>query len=216
MAKDRMDRKELRAPDEFIVATTGVVTWAQKNGRTVLAGVAVAVAVFFAVGIYLSSQAAQRRDANADLAAAMATYREGDFEAAAGSFDGVAERWRGTTVGPLAAILSANSQLRAGDTKAAIETLSGIDEKLLPAHLRQQRDMIWASALEASADWQQAAAKYAVAAGVQGPYSAEALVGEARTRARAGEGERANELYRRALNDFPTQINRSFIEAQLG
>jgi tetratricopeptide (TPR) repeat protein len=216
MAKDRMDRKELKAPDEFITATTDAFTWAQKHLRTVLLGVGVAAALFLGAGFYYSHQAAQRRDANADLAAALATYRAGQFAEAAESFDRVADRWEGLSVAPLAAVLTANSRVRAGEAPAAIEILSEVPEDALPVDLRQQRAIAWATALEAEADWAAAATKYAEAAATGGPYTADAVVGEARVRARLGEKDRAAELYRKGLSDFPDRLNKAFIESQLG
>jgi len=219
MAKDRMDReerKELRGPDEFITATTGVFTWAQSNSRAVLAVVGVAGAVFLGAGFYYSQQAAQRRDANADLAAALATYREGDYAAAAESFDRVAEQWKGASVAPLAAVLTANSRVRAEDPKGAIEMLTSIGADELPAHLRQQHALAWATALEVQDDWAGAATKYAEASAAEGPYTADAMVGEARMRARLGEADRSAELYRKALSDFPDRLNKAFVEGQIG
>lgn len=216
MAKDRIDRKELRAPDEFIVATTSAFGWIQENARLVLGAVGVAVAVFLAIGVYLSGQASQRRAANNEFAAALATLRAGNYQDAAAALDGIAEQWRGTAVGSLATVLAASGQLRSGDTTAALKTLVAVDGSGLPARVAQQRDMIWGSALEANGDWTAAAARYGQAAAVNGPYSADAMVAEARCWARAGERERANELYRKALVSFPDRLDASFIHAQIG
>ncbi len=219
MAKDRMDRqerKDLKGPDEFITATTDVVTWAQRNSRSVLLGVGGAVVVFLGLGFYFTNQAAQRRDANADLAAALATYRAGQFTEAAAALDRVSAEWNDSAIAPLAEVLAANSRLREGDAGAAITALSAVEVSRLPEHMRQQRDLAWATALEETGEYAAAAGKYAEAVSAGGPYTADALLGEARTRARNGETDRAAELYRKALADFPTRMNRSFIEGQIG
>lgn len=217
MAKDRLDREErkaLRGPDEFVTTATNVFEWAQSNLRTVIAVAVGLVAVFLGIGLFTSYQSAQRREANADLAAGLDAFRGGDFDEAAAELETLAKR--DTGVAPLAAIVAANSQLRAGDADGAIASLQTVDLAQLPRYLRQQHELAWGNALEAKGDLAGAAAKYSAAANAEGPYTGEALVDEARVRNASGEAAAAEELYRKALDEFPERTDRQFLEAQAG
>lgn len=219
MAKDRMDReerKQLRAPDEFVTTTTNVIEWASKNSRTVAIAAGAVVAVLLAVGFFSSHQNAQRREANADLAAGIDDFRGGEYAAAASELDQVARQWNESAVAPLAALMAANSELRAGKPDTAIETVQALAADELPSYLRQQRDLVLGAALEAKKDWAGAAERYAAAAAADGPYRGEAMIGEARVRAAAGEADRARELYQRVMVEFPERMDREFLASKAG
>ena len=219
MAKDRMDRKdrkELRQPDEFVTATAGAVEWAQKNSSTVMLIVGGLVAVFLGVGFYQSYEAAQLRDSNADLASALATYRGGEPQSAAVELSEVASKWPDTPVANLAAVLAAHSLLRAGDNDAAIAALSALDTEALPPYLRQQRDFAWASALASKKEWETAANKYAESAAIQGPYTGDSLVGQARALENAGMTERAKEIYQKVVSEYPDRIDKDLLATKAG
>ncbi len=217
MAKDRMDReerKQLRAPDEFVTTAASFIQWAQANLRTVVMAVAGVLALFTGIGVFNSYQAAQRREANADLAVALDAFRGGDFADAATTLGQLAGEQ--ASVSPLAAVVEANSQLRSDQPDQAIATLSAVDPEGLPPYLRQQRDLVWANALEAKGDLQAAADKYATAAATDGPFTGDALVGQARVRERQGETESAAEIYRKVLDDFPGRTDQVFLESHAG
>ena len=216
MAKDRMDRKELRQPDEFVTATTGALEWARKHANTVLAVAGGLLAILLGIGFYNSQQAARLHDSNSDLSSGLASFRSEDFAVASTQLDQVATQWKSEAVGPLAGVMAANSRLRAGDADGAIAALGALDDAGLPHYIRQQRALVWASALEAKGDWAAAAAKYAEAAAVEGPYSGEALVGEARSRARNGDTDAAAKLYRRIVEEYPDRPDSKLLSAKLG
>lgn len=219
MAKDRMDREErkhLRDPDEFITKTATLVDWTRANSRTATAAIAIVVALLLGIGFFNSYRNAQRRDANADFASGIDQFRGGDYGAAAADLADVAGKWSDSTIAPLAAVLAANSELRAGNADAAIEDLQKLDNAGLPEYLRQQRDLAWASSLEAKGDWAGAAEKYAAAAAASGPYRGEALIGEARVRARNGDVEAARSLYQKVVAEFPERMDKDFLAAKAG
>jgi len=214
MAKDRMDRKELRQPDEFMVVTGNAVEWARKNTSTVLAIAGGLAAVFLGAVFYNSYQAAQVRESNGDFASSLSTFASGEYDSAATQLAGVSQRWAETPVGPLAALLEANSQLRAGDADAALTTLGGLPSAGLPSYLAQQRELLWGAALEAQENWAEAASKYAGAAATGGPYTAEAMIGEARCRARTGDSAAARELYQKVVDEYPNRFDKQLLEAK--
>ncbi len=216
MAKDRMDReerKQLRGPDEFVTTATSIVEWAQANLKTVIMVAAALVAVFLGVGVYNSYQNAQRREANADLAGGLDAFRGGDFTDASAALADVAKRTE-SAVAPIAAVVAADSALRAGDPDTAIATLSGLQQSALPPYLRQQAQVTWGNSLEAKGDLEGAAAKYAAAAANVGPYTAEALIAQARIRTRNGDTAGAADIYQKVLDEFPDRNDRLFLESR--
>ena len=217
MAKDRMDskhRKQLRRPDEFITTTRRIVEWTRQNSTTAIAVTGGAVALLLAIGFYGSFQDSQGRESNADLASGIATFSAGEFGRAAAQFAKATEQWSDTHVAGIARLLEADSKLRTGDAEGAIEALRGLDPAGLPFYLRQQSKFVWAGALEQQKKWSEAADRYAAAAASEGPYTGDALVGEARCRANAGEVERARELYRTVVEQYPDRYDKDQLAAK--
>jgi tetratricopeptide (TPR) repeat protein len=209
--KGRLTRKEIKQPDEFITLSGQALTWIRANQQLVTVigvGLAILVAVIGIAGAY---RAAQRRDANADLARALSKYDGSDFGAAATQLDEVATRWSGTQIASLASLLAANSALRAGEADKALAALGGIQSAGLPVYLQQQRFVAWGAALEAKAQWADAATKYQDAAALSGPYTGEAIVGQARAQEKAGDAAKAKELYRQAYEQFPEMPGRDLL-----
>jgi hypothetical protein len=210
----RLTRKEIKQPDMVHTLTGQAVKWSKGHQQLVTAiGVAAAVLIA-AIGIAGAYRSAQRRDANADLARAMATLESNNFAAASTALTEVSARWSGTAVAPLATLLAANSALRAGEVDKAVSGLAAIDASSLPVYLQQQRLLIWGAALESKQQWAEAAAKYKEAAALSGPYTGDAIVGEARAQEQAGDAARAKELYRQAYDQFPELPGRDLLSSK--
>jgi tetratricopeptide (TPR) repeat protein len=216
VAKERVSRKELKRPDEFVTLTAQVLEWAQKN-RTTVTWVAGAIVVLI-MALVLSSgfRAARAREANDDLSRALLALRDDDMASAATRLKEVAERWSGSVQGQIAAGLKPSAELRAGnrDTVAADAQTALQSTPDLPAYLHQQLRLTWAVALEEKSQWKEAAEKYAEAAAGSGPYRSLAVLGEARAREQLGEKDRARELYRKYVEEFPDVPDRELIEAK--
>ncbi|MFN8643685.1 MAG: hypothetical protein U0802_19245 [Candidatus Binatia bacterium] len=209
--KGHMSRKELKEPDGFLTVSREAMAWGRGHQRMVV-GAALGIAALVAViGIGSAYRSAQRRDANADLAQAMAKLSASDYAAATAQLTAVSERWSGTAVGPLATVLAADSALRQGEIDKSLSILGGLSTASLPPFLAQQALVVWGSALEAKQQWADAAAKYKDASGIAGPYTGYAVVGEARSREMAGEKDRARELYRQAYEQFPDMPGRELL-----
>ena len=71
-------------------------------------------------------------------------------------------------------------------------------------------------ALEHKGDLPAAADRYAEAGGMEGPYTALALLGEARCREHAGEKDKARALYERFTREFPQAPEADVVEAKIG
>lgn len=211
----RLTRKEIKQPDQFHALSGRVVGWGRAHQQAVIASLAGVVVVLAAVAIFGAYRAAQLRDANADLAAGLAKLDSADYAGAAGALREVSTQWSGTRIAPVAALLAANSALRAGEADRAIETLAALDAAALPSYLQQQRLLSWGAALEAKQQWDEAATRYREAAALNGPYTGEAVVGEARVLEQAGQRDRAKELYRQAYDQFPEYPGRELLSAKI-
>ena len=216
MPKNRIRRKDLKRPDEFVTLTTRTIRWFQANSRVAVPAAIVIVLVVAGVAVTSAFRSARERDANVDLSRALSAMRADDLSRAAQEFTEVANRWSPSLPGQLASILGANTVLRQGNVESAvsaIERLAGTANDL-PVYLQQQVQFAWAAALESGGKWNEAADKYAAAAVLSGPYRGPAVLGEARTRELGGETERARELYRKYAEEFPDMPDSEIVRAK--
>jgi len=213
----RLRRKDIKRPDEFVTLSNQALNWVREHQQLATWGGAALVAVLIAIGIATAYRSARDRDANADLARAMAKLEANDYSRAAAEFIDLSGRWDGTGVAPVAALLGANAAIRGGDADKAIDTLTRLQSKSasLPPYMQQELLLAWAAALETKQQWLDAAGKYKEAAAVAGPYTGEAILGEARTRELGGDADRAHELYRQAYEQFPDLPDRDVVAAKL-
>jgi outer membrane protein assembly factor BamD (BamD/ComL family) len=201
VARKRIKRKDLKRPDDFITLTGRVVAWGRRNTGLVI-GLSVAAAVLLVGAGLLSAYAsARQRDANSELGRALATLEARDYANAAQQFEALAERRSSSDI--------ADAALQAVEKLAA-------EEDRLPGYLQQELLFTWASALEEKQRWPEAADKYAAAAALEGPYTGPAVLAEAQIRERAGEADRAMELYRKFHEQFPNLPGRDLASAKLG
>jgi predicted negative regulator of RcsB-dependent stress response len=210
------DLKELKKPDGFITTTAHFIQWASKNTRTVATVGGGALAILAGFGIWMSYQTAQLRDANIDLAVALSSLAGGQVETAESDLDVVTERWAGSRIGNLAAILAANTEVRQGNYDQALGSLEVLSKQDLPPYLHQQILLGWASALEGKGELAAASAKYGDAAAAGGPYTGDAVIGQARTAELQGLVEVAADLYRKAYEQFPDRPDREQLAAKSG
>jgi tetratricopeptide (TPR) repeat protein len=219
VAKTRIRRKDLKKPDEFVTQTGKALEWMSVHYQLVGAVAGVLILVGGAIGVTGAFRSARNRDANADLARAMASLRGSDLSNAATSLTETAQRWGSTRIAGLASLLAANTEIRLGQNDKAITRLSELlttkSAGELPSYLKQQALVAWGSALENKGDWTTAAAKYQEAADISGPYTAQAVLQEALAREQLGDKERATELYRKLYDQFPEFPDRELVRSKL-
>jgi tetratricopeptide (TPR) repeat protein len=215
--KVRLRRKDIKQPDEFHTLSGQALTWIRGHQQLVTWLGAGLLAIVVAIGIATAYRNARVRDANADLARALNKFGASDYAAASTELIDLSNRWEGTSVAPVAALLGANAAISAGDADKAIAQLTRVEGESanLPPYLQQQLLLVWGVALEAKQQWLDAAAKYKAAAALTGPYTGAAVLGEARTRELGGEMDRARELYRQAYDQFPDLPSRDLIAAKM-
>jgi tetratricopeptide (TPR) repeat protein len=203
--KRRLRRKDLKQPDEFLTLTAQVLTWGRAHPQIVTWSGLGLLAACIAVFVVVSFQSARSHDSNADLGRAMLALQGGQSSNTATAFEEVARRWPSAAAGKVAAILGANAELRQGNDASALELLQrALDSSDgLPQYLRQELLFDWGYVLERRESWNEAAEKYAAGAALPGPFAAPAVLGEARVRERAGDKERAQQLYAAFVEKFP-------------
>lgn len=217
MARRRFRRKDLKRPDEFVSRGRQGLAWAQANSRAVswtLAGVA---AVGLLVAGVFSVRAARIRQANDDLSHALGELRAGHYSQAATQLGDVATRWQSTAAGRMARLYAANADLKAEDAAAATAQLQqALDVGDWPPYLKQAALVSYGFALARKGDTQGASARYAEAAALDGPYTALAVLGEARCHEQLGEKDKALALYERIKTEFPQAAEAEVVEARIG
>ena len=212
----RIRRKDLKRPDEFVTVTTQVLAWSREHQR-MLTGVGAVVGVaIVAVSAVIGVRTARVRDANIDLARALAVYREPAKTAeAAKQLAEVSDRWSGTTAGDVAQLLAAATELRRDNVDSALTMLQAAAGREWPPYLKQQLLMTWGAALEKKGQGPDAISKYAEAASVGGPYTFEALLAQAHAQEAAGDKTKAQALYEQIKRDFPDAPDHELIDSKL-
>jgi hypothetical protein len=215
--RKRLHRKELKQPDEFLTLTAKALIWGRAHPQFVTWGTIGALVVAVAIFVFTAFQSARSNDSNTDLGRVMLAHQSDASAEAAKAFAEVAQRWSSTPAGKVAAILAANAELRQGNEAGGADLLKQLLDARdgLPDYIRQELLFDWGYSLERRESWNDAAEKYAAAAALQGPFAAPALLGEARVRERAGDTERAQQLYAVFAEKFPDFPDHAMISAKI-
>lgn len=216
MARQRFRRKDLKRPDEFVTRGRAFILWARGNVQTLSwAGGAFAVVVVAIAGFF-SLRTARVRQANEDLAQALTGFQAGRYAEAAGQLASVADRWQATPVGRIAALYAAEAEAKANNLDAATTRLRDVVAagESVP-YLQQQALADLAAVLEHKGDYAAAADQFAQAASSEGPYTASAILGEARCREQAGEKDKARTLYERFAQEFSQAPEIEVVQAKI-
>jgi len=217
MARTRFRRKDLKRPDEFVSRGRQVILWAQQNTQLLYRVGAAIVVVVIAVGGYFSVRTARVRQANEDLNRALAEVRSGRYGEGAAQLADVAARWSATTPGQLATLYAASADIKANNfDTAALLLQDALDGRSWPPYLQQQALVSLAFALDRKGDTAGAATRYGEASAIAGPYTAMAILGEARGREQLGDKEGARKLYERLLREFPQAPESAIVTAKVG
>lgn len=204
MARRRFRRKDIKRPDEFVTQGRAFLRWALENGRVLSYSAGGAVALALVIAGVFAVRGARVRQANEDLSRALADFRAGRYDQAAIQLAEVSNRWQATVAGRIAGLYAASADLKANNLDAATSLLQephGAHD--WPPYLRQQAAIALGFAAERKGDAASAATRYAEAGSIEGPFTAVAIIGEARNREQAGEKNKARELYERFIREFP-------------
>ncbi|HVN84726.1 MAG TPA: tetratricopeptide repeat protein [Candidatus Binatia bacterium] len=211
----RIRRKDLKRPDEFVTISARALGWARTHQRNLaIAGTALAIAIV-GTAVFFAVRQARLRDANVDLGRALVLYRDAAKATdASNQLAEVGRRWSGTSPGDVATLLAGASDLRRDNTDSAVAALQEVGARDWPPYVKQQILLNLGYAFEKKGQGAEAISKYAEASSLDGPYTFDALLAEARVQ-EATDKTKSRALYERLKRDFPDSPEKDFIEAKL-
>lgn len=214
--EERLDRKALKGPDEFVLWTTQVARWAQANQTTVWAVGGALALVLLGAGGYGWYTGRQNDAAAAAFRTASETFAGGQYADAASGFETLAAEYPGTTFGQLALLYRGHSLAR---EKKPADAAVAYGEFLARSpdadYLRQIGLTSQGHAYESAGEKQQARDAFAAAAEIDGPYRIDALLSYGRLSEDAGDRAAAEQAYRKVLDEDPDPETLAFVQRKL-
>lgn len=199
---ERIHRKDLKGPDEFVESASRLTKFAQEHRNTVIAA-AVGVVVLFVSGVSYSSYRTRTLDSTAAAFLRATDALESDnLESADTAMRTVVER----NIQPyaqFARVYLADIQREKGNYTEAIEAYSAAAEQAASDYLKQIALIGKAYALELSGERDQALAAYESAGKIDGPHRQSALRAQLRLAQAGGKDELARAALTTILADYP-------------
>lgn len=204
MAKHKeFEHKDLKEPDAFFESFGRARRYYEENRRLAYA-LAAATLVIFIAGVAWSSYSESRAERTA--AAFMRATDAIDLDSPAtamAALETVSKRSGGSTYGRLAVLYRADVMAREGNCAEAIELYRDAQNTARAAFVRQVAAMGAGYCLETTVNPAEAAAAYAQAARMEGPYREQALRGQLRAAVSANDNALATAALESILEDFP-------------
>ncbi len=212
----RIRRKELRQPDEFVTLSRRVVAYFEENRTIFFMAVGGTIVLLAAILIFRAVRASRETSAAQAYAQAHTLLDDKKYPEAATAFQQVADGYSSTSFAILAQLENANALLMAGKAgEAALAYQKFLDAGPPTDYLRQAALVRLGHAEEQSDKPADAARAYASAAELPGPYAEEALAGQARAAETTGDTATAKELYTRFLEKYPESDRRALAMSRL-
>jgi outer membrane protein assembly factor BamD (BamD/ComL family) len=213
---EKLTRKDLRQPDEFQTLSRQALQYVEQNRNAVMAALAAIIVVLIAVVAYRVISQSREASAATAYSEARALLTDKKYGEAAARFDDVANRYSGTSYGPLALLERGNALLLSGQAADAEAAYQRYIQSSPPTdYLRQLGHTRLAYAQEQLGKPGEAQQSFATAASEPGPFTAEALFGAARTAEAAGDGAKAKDFYAQLLEKHPATEYRAIATAHL-
>lgn len=200
---ERIHRKDLKGPDEFVESASRLTKFIQENRNAVIAA-AVGVTVLFVSGVSYSSYRTRTLDSTAAAFLRATDALESDNLESA---DTAMRTVIGRNIQPyaqFARIYLADIQREKGDYAAAIEAYSAAADQAASDYLRQIALIGKAYSLELSQDRDQALLVYESAAKLDGPHRQSALRSQLRIAQAVGKVDLARQALTTILAEYPT------------
>jgi tetratricopeptide (TPR) repeat protein len=212
----KINRKDIRQPDEFESLATQSALWAREH-QSLLAACVGVVVVIGVLGLLVARSRAARTEAAAiDFRVAHTLFEARKFHEAADAFAALGQSAGGTTFGRLAGLYRGHALARQGDTAGAAtaytEYLATSPEA---SYLRQEALVGLGRAKETSGDAAGALDAYTQAAAVDGPFKADAMLASARLQEASGQSEAARATYGRLMAEARDPDLRALLAAKL-
>jgi tetratricopeptide (TPR) repeat protein len=214
--RTKIRRKDLRQPDEFETLTGQALAWIETHRGLLLGAAGAVLAVALVVLAVNRARTSRNEAAAADFNAAHELLAAAKHEEAATAFEEVATKYPSAPFGHLARLYRGHALARRGDAAGAAAAYTEYLASDPPAaYLRQEALASLGRAKEASGDTAGALDAYTQAGAVEGPYRTDALLGAARMHERAGEADKAREIYARLLAENPQGDLRPLLASKL-
>jgi predicted negative regulator of RcsB-dependent stress response len=212
----RDERRFLKDPDEFVVWTTQLGSWAQTHRSTLIAAGSVLLVVALAAGLISWRSARQNDDASEAFRVARAKFATRDFGPAALDFEAIARDYPSTSFGRLAALYRGHCLLQSGDAGAAAAAYQDfLARSSGEPYLRQLALTDLSHAQEQLGMASEARTSAQQASDMDGPYRIEALLAYARLSEAAGDATAAEGAYRKILTEDPDAETKQFVQRRL-
>jgi predicted negative regulator of RcsB-dependent stress response len=211
----KLDRKDLKQPDEFISFLDQAGDFIANNlGRVIIGAVAViaVVVTFYGISFY---QDHQRQLASSRFYDAITALNHQDYKTAAQDFTSLASDNPHQSLGQLARLYLASTYMAENydkDARTALQAYLGDSDQPL---YRGMALMQLGAADENLGDFKAAHDAYAEAADLSGPGKARAQIGVARTLIKQGDTKAGIEAYRQFLIENPFSGERNYVTEML-
>lgn len=213
---ERIRRKELRQPDEFVTLSRRAVAYAEENRATFFLVIGGIVVILAAVLIFRTVRASRETSAAQAYAQAHTLLDDKKYPEAATAFQQVADAYSSTGYAILAQLENGNALLLANrGGEAALAYQKFLDAGAPTDYLRQLALVRLGHAQEQSDKVADAVRAYATAAELPGPYAEEALAGQARAAEASGDATSAKDLYTRFLEKYSGSDRRALATSRL-
>jgi predicted negative regulator of RcsB-dependent stress response len=212
----RIRRKDLRQPDEFVTLSRQAVNYVEAHRTTALFVIGTLVLLLVAILVFRALRASRETSAAQAYVQAHALLDDKKYPEAATAFQQVADGYGSTGYADLALLESANALMMAGRAaEAAVAYQKLLDANPATDYLRQLALVRLGAAQEQSDKAAEAARAYASAVDLPGPYGEEALVGQARVAETSGDTATAKDLYTRFLQKYPGSDRFALVTSRL-
>jgi predicted negative regulator of RcsB-dependent stress response len=213
---ERIRRKELRQPDEFVTLSRRAVAYLDENRTVFFMVLGGAVLLLVAVLAFRAVRSSRQASAAQAYGHAHTLLDDKKYPEAATAFQQLADGYTSTSYATLAQLEAANALLMAGKpAEAAPAYQKFLDAGPPTDYLRQLALVRLGHAEEQNEKPAEAARAYASAAEMTGPYAEEALAGQARVAEAAGDTKAATDLYVRFLEKYPESNRRALVTSRL-
>jgi len=202
-ASKRLNRKELRQPDHFQVATEKALEFFNGHQALVISGIGALVVILAAIWGWQVYKETQNVAASQEFTKAMALHQESKYPEAIAAFEKV-QTYRWSRFASVAHLYQANIYLATNDLDKALNSAQRAATATSPNTLyRQLALMALASAEERKNQCKTAIDHFNEAQKIAGPLQSSAMLGKARCAEQLGDKAIAIATYKDYLKENP-------------
>ncbi|MBI2360089.1 MAG: tetratricopeptide repeat protein [Deltaproteobacteria bacterium] len=211
----RITRKDLRRPDQFVTFTGQLLDSVRHHRKASLIALAALAGAFLLYGAWDLYESRRNRLAAQQYSRALGLFHEQKYRAALEPFTSLSNS-APSTYRRLALLYLGNTYAALGEPKNAVPAFERLARRApKPDYIHQLALLSLAQAHESAGNPKDAAKSYTAAQQVPGPFKQEAILGEGRTNAAAGNLNAALQAYRNYATSFPAAERRSEVSLRI-